>query len=129
MSNLTSLRRRSVSRDGSRDERCSITHSGFFHFVQLMHSYSSFHYCTIFHFVFLPGYIDQEGAQLFGGGGGGMNFMNMTALFGRGGGGGGGGNGVGIGGNVDNTPLRMRTASNDVAAVSTAGSSIHGSIG
>jgi hypothetical protein len=87
------------------------------------------HYCTIFHFVFLPGYIDQGGAQLFGGGGGGMNFMNMTALFGRGGGGGGGGNGVGIGGNVDNTPLRMRTASNDVAAVSTAGSSIHGSIG
>jgi len=76
---------------------------------------------------FIPGYIDQGGAQLFGGGGG-MNFMNMTALFGRGGGGG-GGNGVGGGGNVDNTPLRMRTTSNDVAAVSTAGSSIHGSIG
>jgi hypothetical protein len=56
-----------------------------------------------------------------------MNFMNMTALFGRGG----GGNGVGGGGggNANDTPLRMRTASNDVAAVSTAGSSIHGSIG
>lgn len=80
--------------------------------------------CTI-----LPGYIDQ-GAQLFGGGGeggggGGMNFMNMTAMIGRGG----GGNGVNGGGNADNTPLSMRTVLNDVAAVSTAGSSIHGSIG
>lgn len=88
-----------------------------------MHSYSLFTLLYNISNRFLPGYIDQGGAQLFGGGGG-MNFMNMTALFGRGGGG--GGNGVGGGGNADNTPLRM---SNDVAAVSTAGSSIHGSIG
>ena len=89
-------------------------------------------FITIVHYLIrchLEGFIDQGAAQqLFGSGGGGMNFMNMTALFGRGGG---GGNGVGGGGggNADDTPLRMRTASNDVAAVSTAGSSIHGFIG
>jgi hypothetical protein len=51
----------------------------------------------------VKGFIDQGAAQLFGGGGvrgGGMNFMNMTALFGRGGG--------AVGGNADDTPLRMR---------------------
>jgi hypothetical protein len=88
--------------------------------------YTIVHYSIRCH---LKGFIDQGAQQLFGGegGGGGMNFMNMTALFGRGG----GGNGVGGGGggNANDTPLRMRTASNDVAAVSTAGSSIHGSIG
>jgi hypothetical protein len=91
-----------------------------------MYSYLA-DYSIRFH---LKGFIDQGAQQLFGGGGGGggggMNFMNMTALFGRGGGNGVGGGG---GGNADDTPLRMRTASNDVAAVSTAGSSIHGSIG
>ena len=61
------------------------------------------YYCTLFNSLcHLKGFIDQGAQQLFGGGGGGggMNFMNMTALFGRGGG--------AVGGNADDTPLRMR---------------------